>query len=360
MRLVLPLLFACVHLYADQVVLKNGDRVTGKIVKKDGGTLSIKSDLLGDLTVKWENVASVESDQPLTVVVGEGETARGKVVTTAGQVEVADPAGAKQVPLDKVSAVRDAAEQAKYERYLHPPITDLWAGFFDIGLATAQGNARTLVFTTTANAVRATTNDSTTLHFNQIYSRGLLTEATGEQKVVETAKAIRGGWAFNRNISPRLFVNVFNDYEYDAFQNLDLRVTGGGGLGWKAWKSDRGHLDVVGGGNYDRDKFAVPLQPTIDGASAQFSRQSGELFWGDDLAIKFGPRSAVTQAFRMFDNVSTTGEYRMNFDLGTDTKLNHWLSWQITASDRYLTNPVPGKKTNDLLLSSGFRITFAR
>ena len=94
----------------------------------------------------------------------------------------------KQIPLAQVGALRDAAEQAKYERYLHPPITDLWAGFFDIGLATAQGDARTLVFTTAANATRASSHDSTNLHFNQIYSRGLL-----NGQVVDTAKAVRGG-----------------------------------------------------------------------------------------------------------------------------------------------------------------------
>jgi hypothetical protein len=356
MRFFIPTLFlACLPLAADQVVLKNGDRVTGKIIKKDGATLSLKSDLMGDVAIKWENVASVASDEPLVVVMGgpEGATARGKLATEGGQVEVADPAGAKRVPLAEVGAVRDAAEQAKYERYLHPPLTALWAGFFDIGLASAQGNARTTVFTSSANATRATSHDSTTLHFNQIYSRALL-----NGQLVENAKAVRGGWAYNRNIGPRMFVNLFNDYEYDAFQNLDLRVVGGGGLGWKLWKAEKGHLDMVGGGNYDRDKFSTPLQPATVGAPAQFSRQSGEVYWGDDFGLKLGARSSLTQVFRMFNNLTSTGEYRANFDLGIDTRVARWLSWQVTASDRYLTNPSPGKKTNDLLLSSGFRITF--
>jgi len=33
---------------ADEITLKNGDRVTGKIVKKDGDKVTIKSDLMGD------------------------------------------------------------------------------------------------------------------------------------------------------------------------------------------------------------------------------------------------------------------------------------------------------------------------
>jgi len=62
----------------------------------------------------------------------------------------------------------------------------------------------------------------------------------------------------------------------------------------------------------------------------------------------------------MFDNLNNGGEYRMNFDLGTATTLRKWLSWQVTASDRYLSNPVFGRRTNDLLLTTGFRVSFAR
>jgi hypothetical protein len=58
--------------------------------------------------------------------------------------------------------------------------------------------------------------------------------------------------------------------------------------------------------------------------------------------------------------MTDTGQFRVNFDLGTDTKINKWLSWQMTGSDRYITNPTPGKKTNDLLLSAGIRISFTQ
>ncbi len=50
----------------------------------------------------------------------------------------------------------------------------------------------------------------------------------------------------------------------------------------------------------------------------------------------------------------------MNFDLGLATTLRKWLSWQVTGSDRYLSNPVFGRKKNDMILSTGFRVTFAK
>src|SRR5271169_4757484 len=49
------LLIACTA-WADQVTLKNGDRVTGSIVKKDGNNLTVKSDLMGVVTIPWDQI----------------------------------------------------------------------------------------------------------------------------------------------------------------------------------------------------------------------------------------------------------------------------------------------------------------
>ena len=50
----------------------------------------------------------------------------------------------------------------------------------------------------------------------------------------------------------------------------------------------------------------------------------------------------------------------INFDVGAVTALKKWLSFQLTASDRYLSTPVGGRKRNDVLLTTGFRVSFAR
>jgi Protein of unknown function, DUF481 len=40
--------------------------------------------------------------------------------------------------------------------------------------------------------------------------------------------------------------------------------------------------------------------------------------------------------------------------------LKSWLSWQVTYSDRYISNPLTGLKGNDVLLSTGLRVTFGK
>ena len=53
---------------ADQVTLKNGDRVTGSIVKKDGNNLTVKSDLMGVVTIPWDQITDIKTSEQLNVV----------------------------------------------------------------------------------------------------------------------------------------------------------------------------------------------------------------------------------------------------------------------------------------------------
>ena len=71
-------------LFADQVVLDNGDRITGKVTKKDGDAVTIASDLMGAVTVKWAHVKSIATDEPVTVVLSGGKPVEGKLATTRG------------------------------------------------------------------------------------------------------------------------------------------------------------------------------------------------------------------------------------------------------------------------------------
>jgi hypothetical protein len=199
------------------------------------------------------------------------------------------------------------------------------------------------------NAARITRHDKTSIHFNAIRASALVNNVNAT-----TASAIRGGWAFERSLSPRVFVNTFNDYEFDRFQNLDLRFVLGGGAGFIAWKRERSRLDVSAGGAYNREAFARTEQ------SPEFSRQSGEAYFGNEFTLRVNSTTSLFQTSRYFANLTRTGDYRVNFDVGASTRLMKWLQWNIILSDRYLSNPVFGRQKNDFLYSTGIGITFAR
>jgi putative salt-induced outer membrane protein YdiY len=338
------LLLSFPALAADQIVLTNGDIITGAIVKKEGATLTIKSEFLGVVAMPWSAVKSVHSDTELNVVLPAGQVVKGKLSTTGDQLQVAAGPETKTAPLAAVATVRDAAEQHAFERLEHPRILELWSGNFDLGLALARGNARADSLTTAFTAGRRTRNGNLSVYFNQIHST-----ARAEGLTSTIASAVRGGWKYNHNLSPRMFLTGFNDYEHDRFQNLNIRFVAGGGAGVNAVKSENLHLDFDAGIDYQRENFLSGLH-----------RNSAEANFGDNLLYRVLKGTSMTQALRVFTNLSDTGAYRMNFDLGTVTLLKRWLGWHVTASDRFLSNPVQGRQRNDLLLSTGFRLTFAR
>ena len=116
-------------LFADQVTLKNGDRLTGTIVKSDGKELVLHTDAAGDVTIKFDQVQEIKTDADLHVTLKDGKTAVGPVTTTDGKLEIATKAsGTVEAQKDDVTLIRNDAEQTAYDKSLHPGLTHGWAG----------------------------------------------------------------------------------------------------------------------------------------------------------------------------------------------------------------------------------------
>jgi putative salt-induced outer membrane protein YdiY len=346
--------------FADQVTLKNGDRLTGTIVKSDAKTLLIKTDLAGEVNIQWEAVTSIVSSQTLHLSLKDGQTVVGTVTTNDGKFEVATKdTGAVSASKDTIVAVRDDAEQKAYddqiERLRHPHLTDFWSGLLDTGLSLTRGNSDSLTFSLSGKAARTTEQDKISVYTTAIYSDSTINGVNST-----TAHAIRGGVRGDLNVSDHLFTFGFTDFEYDQFQDLDLRNVVGGGLGYHVIKTKATTFDVFAGGDFDQDFFGAIAATTTAPATPAVTRKYGEVDLGETFNAKVNSRTTITEQFSLFPDVSNTGNYRFQFDATAATKLKSWLSWQVTGSDRFLSDPLPGFKTNDLLLSTGIRLTFGK
>ncbi len=134
MRLI-PALYLCPLLahvgFADQVTLKNGDRLSGAIQKNDSKNLTVKSELAGVVTIPWEAVTKVSAEQPLHVGLKDGQTVVGAVTTTAdnSKFEIATKeTGVVTAARESVQFMRSNEEQTAYQkeadRYRNPRIID--------------------------------------------------------------------------------------------------------------------------------------------------------------------------------------------------------------------------------------------
>jgi putative salt-induced outer membrane protein YdiY/sRNA-binding regulator protein Hfq len=337
---------------ADQVTLKNGDRLTGTIVKSDGKTLLLKTDAAGEVTLKWDAVSAIASSEPLNLQLKNGQVVSGNVTTDDGKFEVATP-NRDQVaaPRDAIVAIRNADEQTAYDRSLHPRLTDFWSALLDTGLSETRGNSALLAFNLSGKAARVTTRNKLSLYATSVYATDNTTPPGRT-----TANSIQGGARFDYNLTPRLFAFALVDFAYDQFQHLDLRSVLGGGLGLHVIKTTSTTFDVFAGGDYDREAFS-PNPPLV---LTNVTRNVAEVVAGEELSWKLNNRVSLDERFSAFPNMSDLGQYRLQFDATAATKLKAWLSWQVTVSDRYLSNPLPGLKGNDELLSTGLRLSFGK
>jgi sRNA-binding regulator protein Hfq len=112
-------------LVADQIVLTNGDRITGEILKSDDKELVIKSEFAGEVTVKWPAIQAITSTQPLHVSLNNGQTLVGPVKTTDDNFQVATTRqGEVTAPKNSVVRIRGEAEETSYQKSLHPGLLE--------------------------------------------------------------------------------------------------------------------------------------------------------------------------------------------------------------------------------------------
>ena len=336
-------------LWADQVVLSNGDRVSGTILDTDTekDSIIVKTEFLGEITILRKGIASITVDQPVTVTLQGGQKVVGTVSTEQSEVRVQKLDRTETTAkLETVEAVRNAEFQQQWEReqrrLTDPGWGDFWSVTADFGLATAQGNAETTTLSTGAEAVRKTGFDKTTLNFAQIYSTQSTTEPFGT-----TANRISGIARYDRDLTKRLFAYGGAAFDFDEFQDLDLRSVLGGGLGWHIIARERHTWDFAVGLNWNREKFSTGLV-----------RNSAELSLAEKSEHLFGTHLKLFQGLTVLPNLSDSGEYRVSFDGGVDFKLNSFLSWTVVASDRFISNPLAGNLKNDLLFTTGLKVSF--
>jgi putative salt-induced outer membrane protein YdiY len=337
------------QVYADEIRLKNGDRLTGIVARFDDKELTLKTDYAGDVKIKRDSVLSAETVEAVNVSLKDGQSLVGRMKLAEEKIEVtSETIGTVSAKESDVAVFRNKGDQEAYlrevERLKNPRLVDLWTGAVDLGYAQARGNAQTNTISSSAKTLRTTSRDSIHVSFQSLYSKN----QNGGLSVL-AANSIRGGLKYDLNITPKVYSFGSTDLEFDEFQKLDLRFVPAGGMGYHWMKSKKTVWDWFGGGSLNREFFNSGLK-----------RTSGEILIGNELSHKFAGIFTLNEKVVFYNNVSTAGNYRLNGDVALAAALRKWLSYQVTTSNRYLSNPLPGRKTNDLVVTTGVRLVFAR
>lgn len=371
------ILLLAIPALADQIVLKNGDRLTGSITKSDGTELVLKTDFAGDVTIKFDAIQSITSAGDLNVTLG-GKTVVGPVTTNGDNVVVTSKtAGPVEAPKSSVSLVRSPAEQAAYEKSLHPGFGQGWAGGANLGFALTAGNSETKNLNIGFNAIRTGFHDKLILYETSTYATTSKLALQPISPAQTTANSNAGGLRYDHDFTPRVFGFGSADFFNNSLQNLDLRYILGGGIGLHAIKTPKTTLDFLAGINYTHESFSdlMETNPTPPPVTIFYNHadSTAALTVGDNFTHKLGKNSVFTQTFLLYPSFSQTNIafpdatpdnvriLRGTFNFGLSTKLNKWLGWQVTLADVFDNHPLasnPPIERNDITAATGLTFSF--
>jgi putative salt-induced outer membrane protein YdiY len=353
---VLALLFVASNLFADQITLKNGDHLTGTIVKGDGKSIVLHTDAEGDITIQLSSVTEIKTDQQLHIGLKNGKTVVGTVTSTDGTLQVATKnAGTVEAPEANITVIRNDAEETAFQKAQHPGLLHGWTGGANVGFSVARGNSETENLALAFNAVHTSANDKWTLYATSVdTTNDLATPST-------VANLETGGLRYDHNLSARAFVFGSADYMANALQFLDLRSIYSGGFGAHAIKNTKTTLDLFGGLAYTHETYSngTPVPGTPFFVSYGMTSRFVALTLGDQLTMQLGKSTVLTQSANFLPDLQQTGQYQTLVNIGTVTKLSKVLGWQNQFNDIYVSNPPIGTKSNDVVFTTGLNLTFS-
>ena len=86
----------------EELTLKNGDRLTGELLNSTGTEIKFKTELAGEVTVKWENVKELKSKRDFAVVPKDLKDARESAKVPQGAIKI----GEKGIVVSPVSTTK--------------------------------------------------------------------------------------------------------------------------------------------------------------------------------------------------------------------------------------------------------------
>jgi len=337
----------------DQLVLANGDHLSGKFVRVVGGNLTFHDDILGDITVPLSKVRELHTATKVAVLNKNTSIRRGHLpanlpegsVTLAEGVITVQPennATIPPIPLANAQYIVDGATLRK-QVYGHPSLSQGWNGGATVGLTVVQATQNQFSFAGSLALVRVVPTVSwldprnrTSVDYAQSYGKitqpayidagGFLVPSTSTKSSILHVGAER-----DQYVSSRAYYLGTVSFDHNYSQSLSLQQIYGGGVGYTVLKTPIQELDVKAVVQYERQSFSNTLPPTPSsqnliastfGAAYLRHITKGILFTQQLLYIPAW-NNMHAYSFNESNTLSLPAYKNFSFSLGTlDTYLN--------------------------------------
>jgi putative salt-induced outer membrane protein YdiY len=286
---------------ASILVLSNGDRLTGEVVKQADGKIYFHSDVLGDIVAPANGVTIEDSPASPTSV-------------------------NSLVGLPPPSASRKSAGLPKQPSVVKLPVTP-WTGKIEFGYDNSVSNdIRTINTVFRADAARTVRTDDLLMKARLLYNVSGGVAATDQYDAE---------FRWRHNLSDRIFSQSDTTYDVDKIRQINYEAEENAGLGYRVVKSLRQNVDV-GVGAIGQELDAVGIQQGLSYLGNVFQdytyQINGRYTLTEDFSAQISPedraRSAVVTDTAVFQTGSER-DYDYKFHTSLQGKISKHLSLNL-------------------------------
>lgn len=305
---------------ADEIILKNGDRLTGTVTKLEEGVLTLKTEYSEPVKIRKEEIKSISTNEHVKIHLVGTKELKGKLKTDEEghlSVESSIEREAAIIDWNKVKAINPT-----------PVIPPKWKGNVTLGANLQTGNTDRTSVSVGAEAARKTDQDRFSLRFLHNYA-----EENDEITVRNTYGSLKYDYFFTRSLYGYLGVELLND----KFRDLNLRTVVGPGIGYQIWDDPIEILLFEAGVSY----FSEDLKEGEDDHWIT-ARLAGNFSYKIKDAIVF------SEQFILYPSVGKIGEYQLRNEAGVTSALGARWALKFTNILEHDSDPPEGVKKSDL------------
>jgi putative salt-induced outer membrane protein YdiY len=322
--------------YADEVHLKNGDRLTGKIVQLVGGKMLLKSAVAGEVTVAQSDIETFSSDEPIEVHLKDSTTFHHKVSSAAAghfSLATGDLLKSQEFSISDVVSINPP-----------PKPVPRWTGDISLGLTSTHGNTKIETINASVGLAKRTDNDRTTINFDYARSKQENRD-TGEIQTTEDWWRAKGKYDYF--FSKKMYGYVNGRYEKDAVAELDRRMIIGGGGGYQWIESS----DM----NFSTEFGLATLYEKYTNETDSKSELSLELGYHFDK--KLNKIASLTHDLTYYPSTDKFSDYFLTSSVGIRADLTERMFASFRTLFQYDATPAIGAGSTDVkyFLNLGYR-----
>lgn len=316
------------HLFADQVILKNGDVISGKVLKIDEGELHFKSDLLGTLKINMKDISTFQTDEVIELKVDDEVIASriGKSQEGTVKIQVERTDTHELLNLNDIISTADVGHVD-------------WEGRFSTGITGSEGNSDTFNLNFTAFVLRKAERTRTTFDGRYLFEHGdsdkLQDEWVGDLKhdYFFTVKT----YGFGTVRAQR-----------DDIANLNLRLSASPGVGYQWMDRDELSFATEAGPAYLYENFS-----NGDDSNSEVTARLAYF-----LNKKLFQRLSLFHDVRYFPAITDPSDFFLTTSAGIRSSITNRLFTEIRATLEHDSTPAEDKKKTDLHYTVGIGYSF--